>query len=290
MALLDTKVTASQNGFARASSLEHGQCVILGKPGTDEKFPNCYGQMSGYLLWFRAMARFARVVIAGAAHHVTQRGNGRQFLLASDAERMVYLDLLRQAVHLHGVSVVGYCLMSNHVHLVLIPQEAEALARALKATHGRYAAYWNAAHTTSGHAWQGRFYSCPMDENHLWPALRYTERNPVRAGLVKDAAEWSWSSAPAHCGRGDPDVCLALEVWRRRWTPEAWRQYLEEGENESDLTALRRSTYTGRPLGSEGFVAGLEASTRRRLRAQKGGRPHRPATGKNRDAFPPART
>jgi len=223
------------------------------------------------------MARFARVVVEGAAHHVTQRGNGRQFLLASDSERMVYLDLLRQAVRLHGVSVIGYCLMSNHVHLLLIPHQAEALAKALKATHGRYAAYWNAAHTTSGHAWQGRFYSCPMDEGHLWPALRYTERNPVRAGLVKEAAGWNWSSAAAHCGSGEPDLCLAMERWRRRWTPKTWRQYLEEGESESELRDLRRSTYTGRPLGSEGFVAHLEAKTQRRLAAQKGGRPRRTA-------------
>ena len=92
------------------------------------------------------MARLPRVVVAGVAHHVTQRGNARQFLLATDSERMVYLDLLRQAVKIEGVSVVGYCLMSNHVHLVVIPRRAEALAVALKQVHGRYAAYWNAAH------------------------------------------------------------------------------------------------------------------------------------------------
>jgi putative transposase len=205
------------------------------------------------------------------------------------AERLVYLDLFRQAVHLQGVSVVGYCLMSNHVHMVLIPHEAEALARALKATHGRYAAYWNAAHASSGHAWQGRFYSCPMEESQLWPALRYVELNPVRAGMVKEARGWSWSSAAAHCGSGEADRCLALEVWRRRWTARTWRQYLEEGESESELRALRRSTYTGRPLGSEEFVAGLEASTRRRLRAQKGGRPRRPAPDTNQDTFQLAR-
>src|ERR1017187_9947145 len=176
------------------------------------------------------MSRFARVVIAEVAHHVTQRGNGRQFLLATDSERLVYLDLLRQAVHLHSLSIVGYCLMSNHVHLVVIPHEAEALARALKATHGRYASYWNAAHTTSGHAWQGRFYSCPMDEGHLWPALRYTELNPVRAGLVPEAAAWPWSSAGAHCGTPKPDDSLAMEVWSRRWTATTWRAYMQEGE------------------------------------------------------------
>ena len=219
------------------------------------------------------MARLPRVVIAELAHHVTQRGNGRQFLLATDSERMVYLDLLRQAVHLHAVSVVGYGLMSNHVHLVVIPHQAEALAPAMKATHGRYAAYWNAAHTTSGHAWQGRFYSCPMDEGHLWPALRYTERNPVRAGMVADAEAWPWSSAAAHCGAADPEVALAMELSSRRWTPATWRQYLEEGETEADLRALRRSTYTGRPLGPDEFIERLEQATQRRLSVQKGGRP-----------------
>jgi putative transposase len=219
------------------------------------------------------MGRFARVVIAEVAQHVTQRGNGRQFLLATDSERMVYLDLLRQAVHLHAVSVIGYCLMSNHVHMVLIPHQSESLALALKATHGRYAAYWNAAHTISGHAWQGRFYSCPMDEGHLWQALRYTELNPVRAGMVDNAAAWAWSSAAAHCGTAAPDDTLAMEMWNRRWTAATWRQYLEEGESESELKALRRSTYTGRPLGSVEFIARLEQVTHRRLSAQKGGRP-----------------
>ena len=117
------------------------------------------------------MGRFARVVVAKVAYHVTQRGNARQFLLASDAERLVYLDLFRAAVQLEGLSVLGFCLMSSHVHLVVVPPRAEALAVALKSTHGRYAAYWNAAHASSGHVWQGRFYSCPLDEGHLWQAL-----------------------------------------------------------------------------------------------------------------------
>jgi len=105
------------------------------------------------------MARLPRVVIVDVAHHVTQRGNGRQFILASDAQRMVYLDLLRQGVHPQGVSVVGYCLMSNHVHGVVIPRGPEALPVGFQQVHGRYASYWNVAHASSGHVWQGRFYS-----------------------------------------------------------------------------------------------------------------------------------
>lgn len=145
------------------------------------------------------------------AHHVTQRGNARQYILNSDGERMVYLDLLRQSVQLHSLSVIGYCLMSNHVHLVVIPRKATAMAKALKEAHGRYATYWNAAHASSGHAWRGRFYSCPLDTAHLWEALRYAELNPVRAGLVAHAQEWKWSSAAAHCGTSEPDELLEME-------------------------------------------------------------------------------
>src|SRR5262249_39603399 len=153
------------------------------------------GQTERFLIFLSAVARLARVVAVDVAHHVTQRGNARQFILASDGERMVYLDLLRKAVEFHPLSVIGYCLMSNHVHLVVIPRKAEALAEALKQAHGRYAAYWNAVHASSGHVWQGRFYSCPLDSRQLWEALRYAELNPVRAGLVQQAELWPWSSA-----------------------------------------------------------------------------------------------
>jgi len=226
------------------------------------------------------MARLARVVVADVAYHVTQRGNGRQYLLAADAERTVYLELLRQAVGMQALSVVGYCLMSNHVHLVVIPHRAEALAAALKSTHGRYAAYWNARQAHSGHAWQGRFYSCPLDEGHLWQALRYTERNPVRASLVTEASAWNWSSAAAHCGTAEPDVCLDLEVWRRHWTAETWRAFLQENETEEELAELRRSTHTGRPLGASEFIQSLEQRTLRILTPRKGRRPHQPVPDK----------
>ena len=124
------------------------------------------------------MGRIARVIAVGVAHHVTQRGNGCRFLLESDADRRVYLDLLRENLASHEV-LVGYCVMSSHVHLIVIPTDAEGLALSMKHTHGRYASYWNAVHNSSGHAWQGRYFSCPLDGPHLWEALRYTELNPV---------------------------------------------------------------------------------------------------------------
>jgi putative transposase len=231
------------------------------------------------------MARLARVVAVDVAHHVTQRANARQFILNSDAERMVYMDLLRQAVQLNALSLLGYCLMSNHVHLVVIPHKPDALAVAFKEAHGRYASYWNASHRSSGHAWQGRFYSCPLDTTHLWEALRYVELNPVRAKLVSRPEEWPWSSAAAHCGITQPDVCLTMEPWHAQWTVARWRDFLGEGETESQLAAIRESTHTGRPLGSPEFVEALEKSMGRRLSPQRGGRPANSMLNQNQGAL-----
>jgi putative transposase len=221
------------------------------------------------------MARVARIVIVNVPHHATQRGNARQFLLASDGERLVYLGLLRQYVQLHELSLLGYCLTSNHVHLVVVPRKAEALALALKQTHGRYASYWNASHKSSGHVWQGRFYSCPLDDPHLWAALRYAELNPVRAKLVDRAESWPWSSAAAHCGFEEANFAIEtdLDLWSERWSSESWREYLAAGETEAELTAIRQCTHTGRPLGTAGFIRSLEQATLRRLAPQPGGRP-----------------
>jgi REP-associated tyrosine transposase len=193
-------------------------------------------------------------------------------ILANDADRIAYLELLRQHSELHRLSLLGYCLMSNHVHLIAVPRTAEALAQTLKHTHGRYASYWNARRSSTGHVWQGRFYSCPLDDSHLWAALRYAELNPVRAGLVPAAQQWRWSSATAHCG-GVPDTMLDMELWRRRWTVAEWSSYLTAGESQTELTALRQCTHTGRPLGTPEFVAALEKSTLRLLAPRKGGRP-----------------
>ena len=133
------------------------------------------------------MARLARVVALDTPHHITQRGNGRQYILESDTDRLVYLDLLRKHCRLHRLSLLGYCLMSNHVHLIAVPERDDSLRLALKHTHGRYAAYFNARCASSGHVWQGRYYSCPLDLPHLWAALRYTELNPVTKPTARRA-------------------------------------------------------------------------------------------------------
>jgi putative transposase len=221
------------------------------------------------------MPRLARIVAVNIPHHVTQRGNARQFILNSDAERLIYLELLQHYANLYELSLLGYCVMSNHVHLVVVPHHAGALAAALKNAHGRYASYWNAVHKSSGHVWQGRFYSCPLDDVHLWMALRYTELNPVRAKLVNHVANWTWSSAAVHCGVHEPPSWLDVKHWGKRWSSHNWQQFLADGEQQSELDAIRQCTHTGRPLGSEDFLQSLEEVTRRQLAPHKGGRPRK---------------
>jgi putative transposase len=160
--------------------------------------------------------------------------------------------------------------------LIAIPQTPQALSQSLKQAHGRYAAYWNAQRSSTGHVWQGRFYSCPLDESHLWAALRYVEMNPVRAGMVAKPEQWMWSSAATHCGLTDHDPLLEMERWRRRWTAAEWRDFMGNAEATADVYRLRRSTHTGRPLGTAEFVAGLEELTSRPLAPRKGGRPRKP--------------
>ena len=143
------------------------------------------------------MARLARYVIPGVAHHVTQRGNGRQQTFFSDADYGAYRDLLAQHCSAHGVAVWSWVLMPNHVHLVLVPEHSDALRAALSKVHRAYAGRIHAREKRTGHFWQGRFGCVAMDEAHLLAAIRYVALNPVRARLVARATDWRWSSVHA---------------------------------------------------------------------------------------------
>ncbi|HSW01347.1 MAG TPA: transposase [Sedimentisphaerales bacterium] len=224
------------------------------------------------------MPRQARTVIAQCAHHVTQRGGNRQDVFFVDADRRAYLKYLRDAAARYALRVNGYCLMTNHVHLIVEPQEESSLAQALKRTNQLYAQYVNRMHRRHGHFWQDRFFSCPLDDVHLWRALAYVERNPVRARLCAKAWEWRWSSAAAHCGDTDPSGLLDLPVWRREMSPSEWRRILCESDEDELLTQVRLCTSRGRPLGSDAFIAKLETVLGRRLRAMPRGRPPRPSS------------
>ena len=198
------------------------------------------------------MPRKARIVACGVAHHVVQRGTDRQTVFFTQRDRQVYLNMLAEQSRLAHVRVLAYCLMTNHIHLVVVPEEADSLALCIQRVHGRYAQYLNTRRQRSGHLWQNRFFSCPLDERHLWIALGYVERNPVRAGMVARAADHQWSSAAAHLGKRD--TTRVLDFWESHGGADTWRQLIDSNEDESDRRKLRRATFAGQPLGSDEFV------------------------------------
>ncbi len=214
------------------------------------------------------MARLARVVAAGLPHHVTQRGNRRQPVFFGDEDYAVYRALLAENCRAAGVAVWAYCLMPNHVHLILVPHDADGLRAALGETHRRYTRHVNLREGWRGYLWQGRFASFPMDEPYLLAAARYVELNPVRARLARRARDWRWSSARAHLAGRDDELVAARPLLDR--APD-WPAFLRAGLGAQDLAAIRAGERTGRPLGSARFVARLEKRLKRPLARQKPG-------------------
>src|SRR3954464_6973508 len=144
------------------------------------------------------MARLARLVIPAVPHHVTQRGNRRQPVFFSDEDYAAYRDLVAAACAAHDVRCIAWCLMPNHVHLILTPSDAEGLRAALAEAHRRYSRRINLAHGWTGYLFQGRFASYPMDAAHLMTAVRYVELNPVRAKLARHAEDRIRPTPRAH--------------------------------------------------------------------------------------------
>lgn len=206
------------------------------------------------------MARLPRVVIAGVPHHVTQRGVRQSRIFFSDEDCNFYLDRLAHHCRLREVEVIAYCLMPNHVHLVLIPSSKDGLHRALRPAHTQFAKRVNRAQRWSGHLWQGRFFSAPLDEDYFYATTRYVERNPVRAGLVGRAEAYRWSSAAAHCGwRGDR-VLTRDPGWTGAIAAVGdWSRWLAADDGGADEDNLRDCTRQNRPCGSESFVQAMSA-------------------------------
>ena len=225
------------------------------------------------------MARLARIVIPGAPHHVTQRGNRRLPIVFSDEDREAYLAELAAGCAATVTRCLAWCLMDNHVHLILMPESADGLRAALGEAHRRYTRRINFREGWRGYLFQGRFASYPMDDAHLIAAVRYVENNPVAARMVARAEDWPWSSARSHIAgkrvAGDPltDVA-ALAVHVRNWRAML-RHGAELGDadtaGEALAEAIEARLRTGRPLATEDWLAAQEAALARPLRPQKRG-------------------
>jgi len=212
----------------------------------------------------------ARVVVPGVPHHVTQRGNRRQPTFFEEGDYASYKSLMAEWCDARGVEVWAYCLMPNHVHLIVVPSTERALRAAIGEAHRRYTVMVNVRQGWKGCLWQGRFASFPMAPGHLFNGARYIELNPVRAGLVKRPEDWPHSSARAHLsGRNDGLVEPRALIERFG----EWRTFLSVDLSRDSIAEIRRHERTGRPLGDASFLERLETTVGRRLRRHKPGPP-----------------
>ncbi len=210
----------------------------------------------------------ARVVAPGVPHHVTQRGNRRQETFFRPEDYALYREIMADWCGREGVRIWAYCLMPNHVHLIAVPETEAALRRAIGEAHRRYTLHINAREDWTGHLWQGRFASFPMDEAHLLAATRYVELNPVAAGLVRRPGEWRWSSARAHLEGADDGLATVAPLLEL--VPD-WPGFLSEAVSEDQEAVLEKHGRTGRPLGGAAFIERLETDLSRRFRKGKPG-------------------
>ena len=221
------------------------------------------------------MSRIARVILPGCAHHLTQRGVRSMAVFRDDEDRQLYLQLLTEQARLHRLRFLSWCLMTNHVHLIVVPRRPETLARAVGEAHRRYTWQVNRREGVRGYLFQGRFFSCPLDESHGLAAIRYVERNPVRAGIVLQAWEYPWSSAAFRVGERGSDPLVAERD--RLGRAQDWRRWLRR--DPAEIALLRKAVLTGRPCGAPRFLSRAERRTGRSLRPGPRGRPRNAPDG-----------
>jgi REP-associated tyrosine transposase len=207
--------------------------------------------MTGLSVFMDVMCRTARLVLPDAPHHIIQRGNRRQLVFFTDEDRTLYLSLLLKWSNIARLSIWAYCLMENHVHCVGVPHLPTSLSKTFAEVHKHYSYMINKRHGWRGYLWQGRFLSYPMDEFYRYRCIRYVELNPVRAGLVRNAAEYPWSSARAHV-LGETNLLLGRNPLGM--TGAEWERYLAEGNRETEANIFREAAIMEQPLGGEDFL------------------------------------
>ena len=218
------------------------------------------------------MPRIARIIAPGYAHHITQRGNNRAQVFFDDEDRQTYLKLLSSYADKYKLQIWAWCLMDNHVHLLVVPESESSMARGIGLTNMVYTQYLNRKLGQSGRIWQNRFFSCVVEGNeYLWAVARYIECNPVKAGMVERAEEYIWSSARAHL-KGISDDQIMLGDWLEPSERQGYAAFVltEDAEKNNNIC---KATRTGCPYGTESFIDTIEYQLNRTIRAKKAGRP-----------------
>ena len=230
------------------------------------------------------MARLPRLTLPGYPHHVIQRGNNRQAIFAKTADYQRLLDLLDDNARQFDVAIHAYVLMSNHFHLLVTPQSSDGLPQMMQAVGRRYVRYFNDSQQRSGTLWEGRYRSTLIQtDRYLLACMAYLDLNPVRAGLVVQAADYPWTSHGHYIGRQmDKLITPHPLVWALGNTPfareAAYAELVQAGINPVHQSALTQATLSGWALGEPDFVADLQKRTQRRVAKGQAGRP---LAGKN---------
>ena len=227
------------------------------------------------------MARLPRLVLPGWPHHVIQRGNDRQPIVRTDADRRAWREILADVLEFSGVQLHAYVLMDNHFHLLLTPADAQSLGRMMQSLGRRYVGGHNALHGRTGTLWEGRYKCSPIETDRYFLAcMRYVELNPVRAGMVERAVDHPWSSATHHVGhRRDALVTEHPLYWNLGNTPferqRRWLDLLEAGQDAGEARRITETTLKGWALGSEEFLRAQQEQAERRLAPRPRGRPRK---------------
>ena len=228
------------------------------------------------------MPRTSRIVIAGYPHHIIQRGHNRQPVFVTDGDFLYYLENLREWKDTYGCRIYAYCLMTNHVHLIVDPGEDERnLACLMKRVAGRHTRYVNRLERRTGSLWEGRFKSSPIStDEYLLACCRYVELNPVRTGIVADPADYRWSSYGVKIGNRkeellDYDPCYLGLADSEEKRAESYAAWVKETIAAEEWELIRKSLQRGQLTGSPRFVDEIEKKIERRVEFRGPGRPRK---------------
>jgi len=220
------------------------------------------------------MPRIARAVAPGFPHHVVQRGNNRSDVFFGPEDRDVYLYLLKSYSDKWNTPVISYCLMTNHVHLLAKPSSDISLRKMMQGVALCYTQHVNRKLKRTGRLWESRYYSCIVDqESYLWAVARYIEQNPIRSMIVEHPEEYAYSSARAHLDLHQ-DPVLGEELFEEGQRHN-YIEFVRSAIPGDQMKAIRRSSRTGRPLGTNTFVSEIERMLAKRLTALPVGRPRK---------------
>jgi putative transposase len=228
------------------------------------------------------MPRYPRTFVLGCPHHIVQRGHNRNPIFATPGDYGFYLDNLNEQKHKLGVEVLAYCLMTNHVHLILRPTHHEnSVSEFMRVLAARHTRYTNKLEARSGTLWDGRFKCSLIDTaTYLLACCGYIDLNPVRAQIVTDPKDYAWSSYRALAGFGPTDVVDREVVYRllelnSEHAAEIYRAYVRQGVTQSELTMIRSAVQRNQLTGASRFVDVVEAKVGRRIENRDRGRPRK---------------